>query len=309
MIDPTYLPVRLLENNVLHAFVNANPGAQRLLQHAIERQLFRPEVDYVTDGNRVTYPSINVNTRIMRVQETHFAMLWAATYGLTVLYEVGVHQAKVDGNFTGDIDLTNPLFHHAELAIQWACSLRIRFSVWPEWLVTPAAESAVDLENRHALLTNGIASDAMASLMWHEFAHLAMGHSNPTNDPAVQQQLEQEADDFAFHALVPQHATEDERVLKGWALVMPFLAHLLSLKHPSAMRSTRHGDVDVRLSHVLSRFHFAAQANRDYFYGLAAVAVTAAMRRWSIDLPDVPDQSMEEFFNACLDRLDEVLER
>jgi len=102
-----YLPVRVLNHNYMHNFINITPD-------------FKTEFEYEVEANNLA-DKIKLDLRQTPIREVPFIgksgihlfenfnqFLWCCSYAMFVVFDEGVQKPTLNGEFNGGIDLKNP---------------------------------------------------------------------------------------------------------------------------------------------------------------------------------------------------------
>lgn len=275
-------PIGCLQGNIIHAFEKPNLSTVDRLRKASEDGKVLPTIDLLLDQISPRGPfvkRVGSNAQIA-MYLTHAEMLWAFIYGWIVLYEESVQKPWMNGEFDGYINLSNDLTKRAAQLLDWAASLRRGYTPWPAELPSPEY-SASSEEQDYALKVNGIFQSACAFLLYHEFCHATQGHfearaySDTSEESlATAVQLEREADEYAFNALVDINDDEQTRRVKGWAVLAPALSSLYLIGDCSELFQRRHPHLHHRIDEILQRLNYTHEPTRFYYQYLCSTVLT-----------------------------------
>lgn len=313
-------PISALADHIIHAFENPNGSAVELLREAVSEGIFNPELDLATDSGPPRGPRAircAQQPAYIAIHVPHLELLWAFTYGWVVLYEEAVQRPLIEGNFDGRIMLATGLTARAAELLQWASELRISYTRWPVGLPSPM-HAASPQEQEYASKVSKIFRYATAFMLYHEFGHIRQGHIcavEPGNtDPGARAtaiQLEREADDYAFGALVAYHDSEDDRMLKGWAILTPALSSLYLIDGRAGLIQCRHPPLHHRIADLLAKLNFVNSRHRSYFNYLCATVLRTFDRAYrdtgGATLTPHVFSTGDEAFEAEMSELDHFL--
>nr|WP_312383302.1 phage exclusion protein Lit family protein [Stenotrophomonas geniculata] len=313
-------PILALEGNIVQAFENPNGSAVEQLRVAVEEGLVSHQLDLMMDFAPPRGPCIvrsQQRPASIVVHVTHLELLWAFTYGWVVLYEEAVQRAMIDGVFDGRILLEADLTSRAAALLEWASGLRNAYTPWPRGLPSPTHADS-EQERSYALKINGIFQYATAFLLYHEFGHVQLGHLDAIDlyDEAPETlvtavQLEREADDFAYRALVAHDDSDPVRRLKGWAVLVPALSSLYLVDGRAGLYQRRHPHLHHRIADLLAKLNFQDEQSRFYYHYLCSTVLLTFDRAYQAnkDAPLTPRvfETVDDAFAAEMDDLDNFL--
>lgn len=307
-------PIDVLLDPLTFAFENPNGSAVAQINQAVAAGSISCELELHCDEGPPRAPSatrIEGQPATIHMHVPHLEMVWAVTYGWFVLFEEGVQRPSIAGTFDGRILLNDDLTQRAAQVLNWAAGLRANYSSWPAGLPSPQS-FATESERKYVSATNNVFQQAMTFLFFHEFAHASQRHfdflgaeSAPADDIS-RIQLEREADDFAFRAMISTVADEETRALKAWPILAAALSSLYLVDGPAGVFQQRHPHLHHRVVELLSRLDFSVGGKaRDYYHYLCAtvflvVSNGSAARGFEPEILDTADDALV----AELDALD-----
>jgi hypothetical protein len=309
----TASPIFSLRHNIVHAFENARGGNRSALGEAVASGLVAPTLEVLVNTHPACGPRLLLDD-VPKIQfhVAHLELVWAFAYSWLVIFEEAVQKPLLEQTFYGRIWFHTDLTQRAAQLLGWARSLRMAATPWPDGLPTPTHGASVE-EQCYVDKANSIFQDAMAFMAYHEFAHARYRHHEAV-DPrdrsaeglATAVQLECEADDVAFHTVVPSGATDSLRRMLGWSVLTPVLSSLYLLRGPRALRQTRHPHMHHRIQAMLEKLAFD-EASRDYFTYLC-VAVVQDFAQTHHGAPTEPRSfdTADDAFSAWLDECDDA---
>ncbi len=137
----------------------------------------------------------------------------------------------LDNTFNGSIDLSPPLLNRANQLLSWSMSLKDNCSNWNRNLPNPDIDYSIkNDETFYIEKINNLFQSSVAFLLYHEIAHLVNNHSsyyfgfNNENYEEIQE-LEKEADEYAFSMLVQDN--EKNKIEKGLSIIIIFCSGLM----------------------------------------------------------------------------------
>ena len=317
-------PIDQLSGNVLHAFEQPAGLLNMDLISAIRDGLLSAEIHLHEDDSSPRAPRVvrnegrngELEPAYIELHRPHLELLWAFIFGWFVLYEEAVQKPLLAKSFTGPIVLDSALKQRAAQLLSWATGLKDKYTRWPQNLPSPSLSTATSVEEReYSAKVNGIFQEAIAFMLYHEFAHIFQGHLDvydraPTPEAsALTKQLEREADDFAFRIFVMETDGDDVRCIKGWAVLSASLSSLYLIDSPAAIFQERHPHLHHRVAHALSQLNFSNTKDRDYYWYLCSVVLTVFAKAHNLGgangrlAPEVFDTALDAV-NAQLDELD-----
>ena len=313
-------PILVLEGNIIQAFENPNGSAVELLRAAVAEGLVSHELDLIVDSAPPRGPSIvrmQQQPASIVVRVSHLELLWAFIYGWLVLYEEAVQRPMIEGIFDGRILLVTDLTRRAAALLEWASGLRHAYTPWPAGSPSPT-HTASEQERSYALKVNGVFQYATTFLLYHEFGHARLGHLDAVDphDDALETrvtavQLEREADDFAYRALVAHDDSEPVRRSKGWAVLVPALSSLYLVDGRADLYQRRHPHLHHRIADLLAKLNFQDEQNNFYYRYLCSTVLLTFDRAYRADqdAPLTPRvfETVDEAFDAEMDDLDAFL--
>jgi hypothetical protein len=131
------LPVEVLVHNVIHSFETVAKRNAHLLKAAVDAGIIRPQIDYLLDRIPPTPPMVKLSTRMVTLQESYLAFLWAYIYSNFVIFEKGVQEKQIAGTFSGSIYFDTPLLDRAKRLENWRDNFTARYGPWDESLPNP----------------------------------------------------------------------------------------------------------------------------------------------------------------------------
>lgn len=308
-------PIQALQHNVVWAFENPNECAVDELRRAVNAGLVTPVLDMDERALPPIPPKVeklpNQPAQI-RLHETYLEMVWSWIYGWMVIYEEAVQRKWLEGVFDGRIRYETELTARAALLLNWSSSLRDVHSDWPGDSPAPNAWRSNE-EEFYALRANGIYQKAVAYLLHHEFAHIRQGHFGVVDERehtaearAIAIQLEREADDFSYRALVAFDDDEDAKRIKAWSILAASLSSLQLIRTPAGLFQGRHPHLHHRIYESLSRLNFHDPRWRGYYGYLANSVLETTLQTITGEFPSEPRvfDTLEEAEADLLARID-----
>jgi len=308
-------PVNVLINNIIHAFENTNSISLSMCTKAINSKLVNRQIDYDNGFNKVMAPHGNKKNREIYLQETYLSYLWSLIYSIFVIYEEGVQKPLINNRFNGKIDFTSPLLCRARRLYEWSISLTTNYSKWDEELPNPR-NYINDDEKFYTERTNAIFQNAVAFILFHEYAHLTFGHDSyfdatPNNDWTDTQkseriQLENEADNFAFEMLISSDELDITKLTKGISVIMANISSLLIVNESSLLTQNTHPDLDDRLHRIFIKLNLEEETNQFYCWYLGCLAIRLFLMKHGEEDTSQQQDTAQDAFTHYLELLDEL---
>lgn len=301
-------PILALRYNILNAFEKANAGFQRRLRAAVDAGRISPEIDLDEDLCSPKAPFVRRETRdalpAIYLHVPYLELLWAFTYAWMILYEEGVQKPLMRGSFPTQVDQGSPLLARAHELLDWAQSLCVTYTPWPSHLPSPEHYLNGD-ERMYGEKANLVFQEAVSFVLVHEFVHAEQQHLDirAMNPPsAIILELEKDADNGAFEALVGADKDDDEKLSKSWAIAVAMLSAYL-LKPAQAIRSVgTHLPPHHRLEHMLRSLNLQGEAARGYFEYLVSIVLRHTF-------PDKLDAHSPSTFDTAAEAMADKLDR
>ncbi|WP_279133436.1 phage exclusion protein Lit family protein [Photobacterium phosphoreum] len=299
-------PISLLTNNVLDAFQKADKTSVEVLNAAIANNEISSEIDYDNIDDVIKAPKAKNAKKEIYLQQTYLSHLWAFTYSIFVIYEEGVQKRMLDNSFSGEVNFNNKLLKDAELLFNWSVSLRDNFSHWPDDLPRPDSADSYKLDT-YTAKSNRIFQNSVAYLLYHEFAHLKLGHSsfikglancNELDKVAERKNIENEADQYALAMLITPEMDDKEKVILGASILLMMVSCLFIIKEPYNIQQTYHPDLETRILNVIQGINFDDKGRECYIWYMACFGFVMFFRENNIQftIEEEAEDSKELFF-------------
>ncbi len=308
-------PISILWPNIIKTFENVNSDSLDMHRDAIESEQLSKVITYDNRKDKVKTPFVDLNTREINLQETYLAHLWAFIYSVIVIYEEGVQKPLLNDTFKGTIEYNTDLLIRAKLLYDWSLSLADKYSVWDEKLPNPRRHNT-EKEQYYAEKVNNIFQSAVAYQMFHEFAHLTLGHDSYFPKPdafnvdegtlAELIHIENEADKFAFDMLIREYEDENKKVATGLSILLPHCSSLMLASSAGDIKQTQHPDLDQRMLNALQRLNLEEDEAQFYIWYLCCYAIRLYLLKHNIDIDPGEHETAKDAFFALLDDLDRI---
>ncbi len=314
---PGNMPIRVLQNNVIHHFENVRDDALEKHKRWVNSGKLQPGIKWLIGREKAISPYADCASKEIVIQEVFLAYIWAMTYSLVVIYEETIQKKMMAGQWNGNVELNTPLLQNAERLFNWALTLTDRYSDWNKNLPNPETHHTVD-EKYYAEKVNGIFLNAIAFILFHECCHLVNDHCefiNRSGNKAVNQltqseeqnykTLENEADIFAIESLISSTDSNQCKLVKGLSIVLANISLLFIVKNPKHIKSATHPDMDTRLHNFLE---YLGQdlPSFDYLWYLACFACRIFFGFHHIQIKSEPATTSIELFYRYLSVFDNI---
>lgn len=289
-----FLPVRVLQHNVIHAFENIYPTfLDKVVLPEIESSGLQKGITYnIIKQPIVESSEITENHKII-IHENYNQFLWAISYAIIVLFDEGIQIPLLQKKYDGKFDLNNIFVKRAISLFKASHTLFTSYNDWVFYSL-PNPEKFNEYEKYYIEKANGVFVAAMTFTLAHEFAHQYYGHVEIPEKP----EDEFTADDFAFETVSNKFDTNH-----GPTFMAGAIASLTSLFFfdDNGLGGVNHPDPDIRLKKQLEKLTLADCNN---LWGFAALSVIL----WLIsrDKEFVPPKEVEHFKELFYLSLDEV---
>ena len=263
-------PVLTLEGNILWQFENLSDFGAKTLKMQVTKGTLSGEI--VMDmsaappkGPRVTRQKAGIPE--MHVELSHLEMLWSFIYGWMVIYEEGVQKPLLYPTRVIDHE-TVKLIDRADKVLKWSASLRETYTPWPAGLPSPMHYDS-ERETWYGLKANFVFQKAVAYLLSHERAHVALGHLDAmpnASNAGILLDMEKEADAAAYDALLGQSLDDSEKPSEAWAMVSVLLSSFYLFRDPRiALLTSGHPALHHRVAHMIGRLALT-DPHYDYYF-------------------------------------------
>lgn len=302
-------PVLALEGNILWQFENLSEFGARTLKMQVTKGTLSGEI--VMDmsaappkGPRVTRQKAGIPE--MHVELSHLEMLWSFIYGWMVVYEEGVQKPQLDPKIVIDHE-TEKLIDRAYKVLKWSESLRDAYTPWPAGLPSPEHYDT-ERESWYGLKANLVFQKAVAYLLSHERAHVALGHLDAmpnASNLAVLLDMEKEADASAYDDLLGQSLDDSEKLSEAWAMVGVLLSSFYLFRDPRiALLPGGHPALHHRLAHMIGRLALT-DPHYDYYFSFLCRLVLQKVFPDELE-PKRQFDDWEDALTDAFDRLDRL---
>lgn len=305
-------PIKSVWGNIVHTFEQIDDKSISKHLKAVESGLVSREIDYDDRPLPVIGPSVNLDDKVICLQETYLEHLWSFIYSVFVIYEEGVQQRVSSSSFTGEIQFDTEILKRARALYFWSISLSEEKTDWPDGLPKPNIYLN-DSEKKYSEKVNNIFQYAVAYVLFHEFCHLTQKHDSyrlsrnsggvGSSDYAELIQMENEADEFAFNMMISPYTEKVNRVV---AILFVKCSSLLLTKQPEGIKQFKHPDLDSRMHVALERMNFESEGYEDYCWYLCCMAIHFYMVKHNYDYKKTACETPKECFFSLLEELEKI---
>lgn len=300
-------PINVLFGNIINRFETIQSTTLEEHYKAIKSGYISPQIDYDNSPRKLKTPCSNTKSRQIYLQETYLSFLWSNIYSIFVIHENGIQKRMIEGTWDGVILYDTPLLKRAKELLLWSISLIDQYSEWDITLPNPEIHEN-DEEKKYAEKINGIFQDAVSFLMFHEYAHLTLGHdeyfkekTNELNDNIVSQfiELEKDADDIALDKIGKEQISSIIAVtfvITSSLLIEPIENQTLQTKHPTT---------DNRLFNIFQKIHFDTKESEFYVKYLSILYIQMYLIKHKV----IDIKTMNTTFDTVDDMLSFYLEK
>lgn len=254
-----YLPVRVLQHNIVHQFENSTPDFPAISKQVIEELGLNHEISYhvnidSTQGCPVMMPFVEHETNTIHLQESFLAYMWCMCFALFRYTNNLIGQETIG-------DYQNQSFDDADELLVYAHTLSKEYTDWDKQkLINPERYRAQDKESIEKV--NEIFIYAINFILCHEFAHVELGHTRDIRKSAItsislRKKYELDADHRAIQIMSQDTIADKKNVLQS-GVTMAVCANLF-LRDTVANKI--HPDNDVRIFNVID--HLGVSENDD----------------------------------------------
>jgi hypothetical protein len=296
-------PVDVLTNNIVHELENAALRSNHSMAKSVSEGLVHDVIQYDNDGKRPRPPGANLDTRMIHVQQSYLAYLWAFAYSSFVVFEQYIQKSAIEGAWVP----MNDLLRGAEALWQWAVRFAQDIQPWDPALPSPTREGD-ELQQAFVRKTNEVVVRAMTYLLLHEYAHLTLKHTL-TADGQWMIEQETDADNFARSFLLDDASSEEQRLVAGLSIVLVTTSSLFLATDFMDIWKSKHPHAIDRIRHAVSGLNLSTQKSKDYLYLLSAMQLGHFLAQRNISVPLERVDTPEHALLYLLDRCDEVRAR
>lgn len=306
-------PIEVLWGNIVETFENIDPTQLENHIFNVSTGLINPKIDYDHDRSGIQTPRADPESKSIYLNEVHLEYLWSFIYSIFVIYEEGVQRPLLKGNFNGEIKFESNLIIRAKQLYDWAISLSETVSDWNLDLPNPKKHNS-DEEKWYVEKVNTLFQNAVAYLMFHEYAHLTLGHTAfyagktkkdfdylTESEQAIYIQLENEADLFALNRVVKKNKDDVDILITGLPILLSICSSLLIINNPEQVKQYKHPDLDIRLANLMVELNLATEGNKFYIYYLAYFSLIFFFKKHNLQFTPSTQDTAQDAFNQAFD--------
>ncbi len=254
-------------------------------------------------------PHAELDTNEIYLQEAYLNYLWSFIYSTLVIFEESVHKPLTQGITSMYLDFSPPIISRARELFNWAKSLTIRYSEWDSSLPSPCFYND-DKEEFYGLKANNLFSRGVSFLLFHELAHLTLGHkayTKPKTSKHSIREIEKDADNFAFDKLVDCYGDENEKVTNGYAIALTMCSNLFIIKNFNTIIQNNHPDLDSRIFNMVTKLDLESNDYTQYIYHYCSTLLRIFLICTSKENPTKSHvfPTAKDLFNYYLDKIAE----
>ncbi len=244
-----YLPIRVLEYNIIDWFEKVKPDFLDDLKYEVENSGLNAGIKYHIEKSKITSSSYIDRNKSIHLYETYNQFLWTLCYALMVIFDKSIKLPVLMKTFSGRINVEDIFVKRAIAVFQTGVSLYKDYSdtVFYE---LPNPEKYAEFEKLYIEKTNSIYVAALTFILIHEYSHHYFGHLDQVSSKDQLKKDEFNSDDYAFGLIKQNFGSE-----KGWSFRVGVIAALTSIIFfdNSLEGGNEHPDPDERLSKILSQ--------------------------------------------------------
>lgn len=302
-------PVLALEMNILWQFENLSEFGAKTLKMQVTKGSLSGEIVMNMSaappkGPRVTRQKSGIPE--IHVELSHLEMLWSFIYGWMVVYEEGIQKPQLDPTRMIDDETVN-MIDRAYKVLKWSANLRETYTPWPAGLPSPMHYDT-ERESWYGLKANFVFQKAVAYLLSHERAHVALGHLDAMPNArfaGMLLEMENEADAAAYDDLLGQSLEDGEKLSEAWAMVAVLLSSFYLFRDPRiALLPGGHPALHHRVAHMIGRLALT-DPHYDYYFSFLCRLVLQKVFPEELK-PKRQFDNWEDALTDAFDRLDRL---
>ena len=266
-----YLPVRVLQYNVIDWLEKVAPDFLDDVKHEVENNGLNPGIKYHIEKSQITSSAyIDLNKGI-HLYENYNQFLWTLCYSLLVIFDIGIKLPILLNKFQGSIDVENIFVKRSIALFNNGISL---FSDYSDsvFYKLPNPENYNEFEKVYIEKANSIYVAALTFTLIHEFSHQYYGHLDHISFKDKAKTDELNSDDYAFDLI--KHNFSNEKSFSYKVGIIAALTSLIFFDN-SLKGGDEHPDPDERITKLLSQMDLN---DVDNAWGIAGLAFIL----WSI---------------------------
>lgn len=310
-------PINVLFGNIINRFENIQSNTLDDHYKAFQSGYISQEIAYDDLPNKVKTPSSDTKSRQIYLQETYLTYLWSYIYSIFVIHEEGIQKRMINNTWDGIIQYDSPLLISAKDLFLWSISLIDTYSCWDKKLPNPEKHTN-EQEKFYAEKVNGIFQDAVTFIMFHEFAHLTLGHDiyyeSKENAQKKEEknynlhELEKDSDNFAFSILVKEDDEYSKQLTS--TLAVQFVMTSSFLLEPKKYQTIQHSHptLDNRLFYFFQNMRLKDEKHDFYIKYISSLGLRMYLEKDKI--LDINENigifdTIEDITNFYLEKLDQ----
>ena len=166
------LPVHVLTPNITHELEIATHRSGLTEERAIASGLIDAQLVFCFGPERPASPFVVLETKMVHLQESYLAYLWAMIYSTFVIYEFGVQEPMMRGSFDWTCKYNSQELIRAKHLGAWAKRFAFQYEPWDDGILPNPRRHLDVVEKELAGKANAIFLRAVTYLIAHEFGHL-----------------------------------------------------------------------------------------------------------------------------------------
>ncbi len=87
--------IQVLHNNIINFFENNTEHSSETHKKYVENGQVSQNILFDNSDQSVKFPSVNLDTKEITIQETYLSHLWSFTYAIFVIYEEGIQKKTI----------------------------------------------------------------------------------------------------------------------------------------------------------------------------------------------------------------------
>jgi len=254
---PGNMPIRVFQNSIFKHVENIGELTPEKHKKYVNSGKISDCIEYSVSKEKLLMPCIRVSSRQICLQETFLGYLWAFCYFFLVINEEGIKQHNNVEQYK-IIEFNTPTLQKALKLLNWAISLKNKFSDWP--LDLPNPEHYEESDQFYIEKVNAIFLDAITFCFLHELSHAINGHldnartrGKVSDADNIDKEMENEADNYAISLMLNNTYDEIHKLRIGYACTLAMCA-CLPLTSKKKLASSTHPDIDTRIVNLIDKF-------------------------------------------------------
>lgn len=288
------LPVRVLNNIILHRFENIHPDFKDDLISEIVYNGFNPVIKFNFNREKINESALITlnkltNDRQIQLYENFNQYLWCICYSLFVVFDTYVYPSEYDP--------TNEYFLKAINVFNSGCSLLETYET-SQFFILPNPEKYNKDDKSYIEKANEIYVDAMTFILLHEFAHQHYKHVEYDSNSEDSKKEEYVADEYAIDYISTNFSSENGKSYKFG--IVAFISSLI-IRDNSLSGGTTHPDNDERLKAAMNQLDLS---EIDNLLGVGGLAFRLWAMRYNkeINMPPIV-ANYKELFKLILEEV------